>query len=54
MTKYGKYESDGLWSIQRKTWAMVDKMNEMDCGRWNEWDGFSLWKQRRWSRGEII
>ena len=30
MTKYGKYESDGLWSIQRKTWAMVDEMNGMD------------------------
>ena len=32
MTKYGKYESDGQWTI---------KMNGLDSGRWNEWDG--LW-----------
>ena len=39
MTKYGTYESDGPWSIKWMRWSMVDEMNEMDNGRWNEWDG---------------
>ena len=37
MTKYGKYKNDGLWLIKRMRWIMVDEMNEMDYGRWNEW-----------------
>ena len=41
MTKYGKYKNDGLWLIKWMRWIMVDEMNEMDYGRWNEWDG--LW-----------
>ena len=41
MTKYGKYESDGLLSTKLMRWTMVDETNEMDYGRWNEWDG--LW-----------
>ena len=30
MTKYGKYKSDGLWSIKWMRWTVVDEMNEMD------------------------
>ena len=41
MTKYNKYKSDGLWSIKWMRWAMVDDMNMINYGRWNEWDG--LW-----------
>ena len=41
MTKYDKYESDGLWSIKWMRWTVVDEINEIDYGRWNEWDG--LW-----------
>ena len=29
MTKYGKHESNGLQSIKRMRWEMVDQMNEM-------------------------
>ena len=38
---YGKGEWEGLWSIKWLKWTMVDKLNEMDYGTWNEWDG--LW-----------
>ena len=38
MTKYGRHESDGLWSIRWMKWTMVIEMNEMDYGRWSEWD----------------
>ena len=40
MTKYGKYESDVLWSIKWMRCTLVEEINEMDHGRWNEWDGF--------------
>ena len=45
MTKYSKYESDGLWSITWMRWTMVDWINEMD---------FGLWTQQRWSGGKIM
>ena len=41
ITKYGKYECYGLWSIKWMRCTMVDEMNKMDYGRWNQWDG--LW-----------
>ena len=47
IAKYGKSEWDGLWSIKWMKWTMVDKMNEMDYGRWNEWD--ELW-YTKWMR----
>ena len=31
MTKYGKHESDGLWSVKWMRWTMVD-----------EWMGWTL------------
>ena len=30
MTKYGKYESDGILSTKLMRWTMVDEMNGMD------------------------
>ena len=45
MTKYGKYESDGLWSTKWTRWTVVDKMNGMD---------FGIWIKQRWSDGEIM
>ena len=45
MTKYGKFESDGLWSIKWMTWTMVDEMNGMD---------FGLWTQQKWSGSKIM
>ena len=27
-------------------------MNEMDCGRWNEWNG--LWTERRWNMNNEV
>ena len=44
MTKYGKYESDGLGSRKYMKWTMVDEMNGID---------FGLWTQQRWSGGKI-
>ena len=41
MTKYGKHESDELWSIKWMRWAIVDEMNGID---------FGLWTQQRWFR----
>ena len=41
MTKYWKYQSDGLWSTKWMRWTMVDERNEVDYGRWNETD--KLW-----------
>ena len=32
MTKYGKYESDGLGSRKYMKWTMVDEMNGIDFG----------------------
>ena len=37
--RYGKYGSDGLWSIKWIKWTMVYENSEMVCGRWNKWDG---------------
>ena len=45
MTKYGKYESDWLWSMKRMRWTVVNEMNEIDYGRWNERD--EVW-QKKW------
>ena len=39
MTKYGKYESNRLWSIKCVRWTMVDEVNGMNYDRWNERDG---------------
>ena len=36
MTKYGKYESDGLESIKWMRWTMVDEMNGMAFGMWTQ------------------
>ena len=52
MTKYGTCEEDGIWSIKWMRCTMVDEINEMDYGRWNELDGFGLWTQQRWSGGK--
>ena len=30
MTKYGKYESDGLWPVKKMGWTTVDEMNGID------------------------
>ena len=30
MTKYGKYKSDGLWSIKWMGWTIVDEMNGVE------------------------
>ena len=35
MTKYRKYEWNGLWSIKSMRWTMVDEVNETDYERWN-------------------
>ena len=45
MTRSGKYEKDGLWSIKWMRWTIVDKMNGLD---------FGLWTQQRWSGFEIM
>ena len=45
MTKYGKYESDGLLSTKLMRWTMVDEMNRMD---------FGLWTQQEWSSGKMM
>ena len=44
MAKYGKHESDGLWSIKWMRWTMVDEMNGTT---------FGLGIQQRWSGGNI-
>ena len=36
MTKYGKYESDGLEAIKWMRWTMVDEMNGMAFGMWTQ------------------
>lgn len=38
LTKYSKYERDGLWSRKWMGWTVVDKMNEENYGWWNEWN----------------
>ena len=39
MTKYGKYESNRLWSTKWMRWTMVDEVKGMNYDRWNERDG---------------
>ena len=31
--------------------TMADEMNEIDCGRWNEWDG--LWTKENKMKHEV-
>ena len=54
MTKYGKYERDGLWSIKlvdglwQMKWMreiMEDETNGME---------FGLWTQQRWNGGKVM
>ena len=45
MTKYGKYDSDGLWSIKWMSWTLVGEMNGVD---------FGLWTQQRLSGGRMM
>ena len=45
MTRYGKDESDGLWSIKWMRWIMVDEMSGIDV---------CLWTQQRYSGGKMI
>ena len=54
MTKYGKYESEGLWSIKEMEWTVVDEINKMKYGRWNECDRW-IWTfgrlDKNWNKG---
>ena len=63
MTKYGKYKSDRLWSINQwnrlwkmelMRWNMVDEMNDVDYGRWNEWDTIWYVNKKKWSDGKMV
>ena len=32
---------------------MVDEMNDVDSGRWNEWEGIWYVNKKKWSDGKI-
>ena len=49
MTRYGKYENDGLWLVKWMRWTMVDQIDGIDFGLWTQqrWRGRKMMQQNK-------